>query len=160
MNRFEASVSLNLVPEIGSIRLNKLLEFFGSPENILKASPEKLMAISGIADKIAHKIRSLKKEDLDKELALTKRHNLKILTPDDKDYPENLKNIPDPPPVLYVKGELKREDKYSIGIVGSRRASFYGLTNAQKFAFDLSVKGFTIISGMAAGIVTYSHRGA
>ncbi|MFA5145391.1 MAG: DNA-processing protein DprA [Candidatus Omnitrophota bacterium] len=160
MNRLEALIGLNLVSDIGSIRLNKLLEFFHKPENILKASPEELTAVSGIGEKTAHKIRSLKKEELDKEFSLAKKHGLKILTLDDSGYPENLKNIPDPPIVLYVKGELKAEDKFSIGIVGSRRASFYGLDNARKFALDLADKGLTIVSGMARGIDTYAHRGA
>jgi DNA processing protein len=160
MTQFEALVSLNMVLDIGSIRLKKLLEFFGKPENILKASAEKLISVSGIGEKIAQQVTSLKKEDLDRELTLAKKYGLKILTPEDKDYPENLKNIYDPPIVLYVKGELKPEDNFSLAIVGSRRASFYGLTNAQKFAADLSAKGFTIISGMARGIDTYAHRGA
>jgi DNA processing protein len=160
MTKLEALVSLNLVTDIGGIRLHKLLEFFEKPENIFKAPLEKLMAVSGIGEKIAHQVRSLKKEDLDKELALVKKYGLKIFTQEDKEYPENLKNIPDPPIVLYVKGELREEDKFSIAIVGSRRASFYGLENAQRFARDLSQNGFTIVSGMARGIDTYAHRGA
>lgn len=160
MTQLEALVSLNLVLDIGSIRLKKLLEFFDKPENILKTSPEKLMAVSGIGEKIAHKIHALKKEDLDKEFTLARKYNLKILTYEDEGYPENLKNIPDPPIVLYIKGEIKKEDKFSIAIVGSRRASFYGLSCAEKFASDLSDNGFTIVSGMARGIDTCAHRGA
>lgn len=160
MTRSEALIILNMVPEMGTIRLQKLLKYFDKPESILKASEDKLMAVGGIGPQISAKIHSLKKEDLDREFLLVKKFALKILTQDDKDYPENLKNIPDPPIVLYVKGELKEKDKLAIGIVGSRRASFYGLTNAQKFASDLSEKGFTIVSGMAHGIDTYAHRGA
>lgn len=160
MTRLEALVSLNMVLDIGSIRLNKLLNYFNKPENILKAPREKLIAVSGIAEKIADKICSLKKEDLDKEFALAKKHGLKIMTCDDQDYPQNLKQIPDPPIVLYIKGELKEQDKFSIAIVGSRRASFYGLSSAEKFAGDLSNRGLTIVSGMARGIDTYAHRGA
>jgi DNA processing protein len=160
MTDLEALIGLNLILDIGSIRLKKLLEFFDTPENILKAAPNKLIAVSGIGEKIAHKIHSLKKDDIDKELTLAKKLGLKILTLDDKDYPENLKNIYDPPIVLYVKGELKEEDKLAIGIVGSRRASFYGLTKAEEFAFALADKGFTIVSGMARGIDSSSHRGA
>lgn len=160
MTRLEALISLNIVYDIGGIRLKKLLEFFGQPENILKATPERLMAVSGIGDKIAHKIHELKKEDLDEEFTLAKKFGLKIITYEDNKYPENLKNIPDPPLVLYIKGELKEEDKFSIAIVGSRRASFYGLTCAEKFAADLSGNGFTIVSGMARGIDTCAHRGA
>jgi len=160
MTYIEALVSLNLVGDIGSIRLKKLLDYFGKPEDILHAAPGKLMAVSGIGQNIADKIYSLKKEDLDKEFTLAKKYGLKIMTFEDKDYPENLKNIYDPPIVLYVKGELKAEDKFSLGIVGSRRASYYGLNSAEKFAYELSEKGFTIVSGMARGIDTYAHKGA
>lgn len=160
MTQLEALVALNLVSDIGSIRLKKLLEYFGKPENILKASTEKLIAVSGIGKIIAEQISSLKKEDLDKEFSLAKKLNLKIMTYDNESYPENLKNIYDPPIVLYVKGELKAEDRFSLGIVGSRRASYYGLTTAEKFAYDLSGMGFTIVSGMARGIDTCAHKGA
>src|SRR3989338_2665002 len=112
MTRLEALISLNMVGEIGTIRLKRLLEYFGQPENILKAPQEKLTAIFGIGEKIAQKIRALKKEDLDKEFALVKKLGLKIVAQDDKGYPENLKNIYDPPMVLYVKGEIKPEDKF------------------------------------------------
>lgn len=160
MTGLEALVSLNMVSDIGSVRLARLLKVFSKPENIFKAPYEKLIAISGVGQEIANKITCFRKEDLDKELALVKKHNLKIITLENKDYPENLKNIPGAPIVLYIKGELKEEDKLAIGIVGSRRASFYGLTNAQKFASDLCDKGFTIVSGMARGIDTYAHKGA
>jgi DNA processing protein len=160
MTRLEALVSLNMVSDIGSVRLAMLMEAFGSPENIFKASYERLMQIFGIGEEIATKITSFKQEDLEKEFALVKQHNLKIIAVYDNDYPENLKNIPGAPIVLYVRGKLREEDKLAIGIVGSRGASFYGLNNAQKFAYDLSQKGFTIVSGMARGIDTYAHRGA
>ncbi|MDD2689839.1 MAG: DNA-processing protein DprA [Candidatus Omnitrophica bacterium] len=160
MTQVEALVSLNTVWEIGSIRLKKLLEYFDKPENILRAPEEKLMAVSGIGEKIAHKIASLKKEDLDKEFASVKKLGLKIMIQNDPDYPRNLKYMYDPPIVLYVKGEIKSEDNLSIAIVGSRRASFYGLSCAEKFAGELSNKGFTIVSGMARGIDSYAHRGA
>lgn len=160
MTRLEAIIGLNMFCDIGSIRLKKLLDYFGKPENILKASCEKLMAVSGIGKEIARKITSLKEEDIDEELNLAKKYNLKIITIDDADYSENLKNIPDPAIVLYVKGELKPEDKLSLAIVGSRRASFYGLSCAEKFSFELSKAGFTIVSGLARGIDTAAHRGA
>lgn len=160
MTRVEALISLNMFGDIGSIRLKKLLEFFDKPENILKASPEKLMAVSGIGKKIAFDIHAFKKEDLEKELGQIKKYNLKLLTLDDKDYPDNLRHIPDPAILLYVKGELKDQDKFSLAIVGSRRASFYGLSSAERFAFELAKGGLTIVSGMARGIDTQAHRGA
>ena len=160
MTDFEALVALNMVSDIGSIRLKKLLEYFGKPENILKASAERLTAVSGIGKKIARNIVSFKNKDLDRELKLAEKLGLRILTPDDAAYPENLKNIPDPPIVLYVKGELKEQDKLSLAIVGSRRASFYGLSSAEKFAAALSACGFTVVSGMARGVDSYAHKGA
>jgi len=160
MTRIEALVSLNMVLDIGSVRLGKLLEFFGTPENILKAPQEKLMTVFGIGEGIASKICSLKAEALDKEFAEAGKLGLKIITTDDAEYPANLKNIYDPPIVLYVKGALMREDALSVGIVGSRRASFYGLSAAEKFAFELAEKGITIISGLARGIDTCAHKGA
>jgi DNA processing protein len=160
MDKLEALVALNMVADIGSIRLKKLLEHFNRPQDILKAPEQELTAVSGIAEKIAAQIRSLKKEDLDREFSLSRKLGLKIITCEDKDYPQNLKNIPDPPIVLYVRGELKVEDNFSIAIVGSRRASYYGLSCARQFARDLACLGFTIVSGMARGIDTYAHRGA
>ncbi len=160
MNRFEAFVALNLIGDIGSIRLHKLLSYFEKPEKILNASQEKLTQILGMGEKLTSRINSFKKEDLNKELDLIKRLNLQIVTLDDKNYPANLKNIPDPPIVLYIKGEIKKEDNNSIAIVGSRRASFYGLSSTENFARELSERGFTIISGMARGIDTQAHKGA
>ncbi|MEK6727613.1 MAG: DNA-processing protein DprA [Candidatus Omnitrophota bacterium] len=160
MTRLEALTALNMVFDIGSVRLSKLLEYFGKPESILNAPAEKLTRVFGIGEKIAAKIVSLKKVDLSREFASAEKSGLKIITMYDKDYPENLKNIPGAPLVLYVKGELKPEDKLSVGIIGSRRATFYGISAAERFASELAVNGFTIVSGMARGIDTYAHKGA
>jgi len=160
MTRLEAIVGLNMIDGIGSVRLNRLLEFFQEPQDIIGAPSDKLIGISGIGQEIAERIHKLKKEDIDREFILADKYHLKILTLEDTGYPENLKEIPGAPIVLYVKGELKKEDKVSIAIVGSRRASFYGLSNAEKFAGDLAEAGFTVVSGMARGVDTYAHRGA
>ncbi|MFA5287399.1 MAG: DNA-processing protein DprA [Candidatus Omnitrophota bacterium] len=160
MTKLEALVALNMIDEIGSIRLKRLVEYLGSPEEALRASRHRLTAIYGIGERIADKIISLKKEVIGKELGLAKKMGLRIITIEDDDYPVNLKNIFDPPIVLYLKGKLKPEDSFAIGLVGSRRASFYGLSQAEGFSAGLAAHGFTIISGMARGIDTYSHRGA
>lgn len=160
MTQLEALVSLNLIGDIGSIRLKRLLDYFDKPENILNAPIQKLVGVSGISQKIAAKIRAFKRADIDREFALAKKYNLKIMTPEDKDYPENLKHIPDPPIVLYIKGALKEQDKFSIAIVGSRRASFYGLSSTTDFAGSLSRQGFAIVSGLARGIDACAHQGA
>ncbi|MCX5706309.1 MAG: DNA-processing protein DprA [Candidatus Omnitrophica bacterium] len=160
MDRFEALVALNMAGGIGSIRLKNLLEYFKAPQDIFKAPLDKLTTFFGISENIALRINTFREEDLAKEFTLAKKYNLKISTFEDQDYPANLKNIPGLPLVLYIKGKLKEEDQFAIAIVGSRRASFYGLAQAEKFSQQLSRKGFTIISGMARGVDTYAHRGA
>jgi len=160
MTRIKALIGLNMFCDIGSRRLSQLLKVFNSPQDILKSPVDKLAQAFGIGEKIAAKIASLKEKDIDEELDLAKKHNLEIITIDDKDYPENLKQIFDPPIVLYVKGTLEAQDKFSIAIVGSRRASFYGLSCAEKFAADLSGRNLTIVSGLARGIDTSAHKGA
>ncbi|MDD2679403.1 MAG: DNA-processing protein DprA [Candidatus Omnitrophica bacterium] len=160
MTSLEALIALNMAASIGSSRLNKLLEYFCRPEDIFGASAAELIKVSGIGENSAGRICSFKKEDLVKELRDAAKLGLKIIALTAADYPENLKHIPGAPIVLYVKGEIRPEDKLAIGIVGSRQASFYGLSAAEKFASALAAKGFTIVSGMARGVDTASHRGA
>lgn len=85
---------------------------------------------------------------------------IKTLAIADKGYPTNLKYIYDPPSTLYVKGEIIPEDAIAIAIVGSRRASYYGLKNAESLSFELAARGITIISGLARGVDSAAHRGA
>ena len=160
MNRFEALVKLNMLPEMGSIRLKRLLEFFEKPENILAVSLDELARIPGIGRQTASRIVALRDTNLTREFSLAKKHGVDILTWDDVVYPRNLHYIPDPPFVLYCKGNILNEDSRALAIVGSRRASFYGLRHAEQFAAALSAQGFTVISGMARGVDTYAHKGA
>jgi DNA processing protein len=160
MTEIEALVGLNLVMDIGSIRLNKLLELFDSPQKILAAPQDRLVQASGIGENIASRIVSLDKKNIDREFALADKYKFKILTAQSREYPRNLKFIIDPPIVLYLKGQILPEDNLAIAIVGSRRASIYGLSSAEKFAGELAIRGFTVVSGMARGIDTQAHRGA
>jgi DNA processing protein len=159
MTELEAYISLNSI-NIGSRRLNRLLEFCGTPGDILKAPCDKLQRIEGIGNKLARDIAGLRHKDLAPEFELVKKFKLDLLTLQDKDYPENLKKIYDPPILLYLKGKINKADKYSIAIVGSRHASFYGLSCADRFAFELGSCGLTIVSGMARGVDTAAHKGA
>jgi DNA processing protein len=160
MTTQEALVSLNLVLDIGSIRLNKLLYAFGAPQNILAASRESLMAVEGVGEKIAAEISALKEEDAAREFTRAEKLGIKIITCIDREYPVNLKEIIDPPVVLYIKGQIKAQDALGVAIVGSRKASFYGLSQAERLAGELSWRGVTVISGLARGIDTCAHRGA
>lgn len=159
MTEKEAAIFLNLVPGLGSIKIKRLRDHFGSFSKIARAPKSELLKIEGITIKIAETIVA-KNVELDKELELIQKNKIQVLTLEDQAYPENLKSIYDPPAVLYVKGSLHSSDALAIAVVGSRYASLYGLTTAEKFAWQLSGFGFTIVSGLARGIDSAAHKGA
>lgn len=161
MTEKETFLALNAVPELGSIRIRNLMGHFGSPEKILGASASKLMEVEGIGKKIANNITGWEKHfDLKKECELIEKYKVSIITINQPEYPSLLKEIYDPPVVLYVKGAFKEEDKNSLAIVGARRASYYGINTARRLARELSCRGFTIVSGFARGVDTAAHEGA
>lgn len=160
MEELEALVALNMSGSIGSLRLNKLLRYFDRPGDILGAPAEKISAIAGITPVSARRIAEFDRRELEKEFSLVEKFSLKVISLNAADYPLSLRNIPDPPIVLYVKGELNKRDALSIAVVGSRRASFYGLECAEKFSAELAQRGFTVVSGMARGIDTAAHQAA
>ena len=96
----------------------------------------------------------------DRELALAHQHGVAIVAQHDPGYPGALQTIPDPPPALYIKGRLDAADQAAVAIVGSRNASAYGLSCAQRLASDLAIHGITVVSGLARGIDGAAHRGA
>lgn len=146
---------------IGYIRLKNLTDYFGSFKKALQAKQSQLQKIGGIGPGLAQKISSIKeKGNLDREWLLIKKHKVTILSIFDKDYPENLKNIYDPPIVLYIKGKILSQDRIAIGLVGSRRASIYGLNICQNLSKQLANLGATIVSGLARGIDSAAHKGA
>lgn len=161
MNDTERLLLLNMAPDVGSRRTQNLLKHFGSLERVFSAEASDLIKVKDIGTVIAASIRqSIKEIDLTKELELIKKHDVEILTFLDKAYPKNLKNIYDPPVVLYVKGRLLPQDELALSIVGSRLASFYGLQTAERLAFELASRGITIVSGLARGIDSSAHKGA
>ncbi|RJP29682.1 MAG: DNA-protecting protein DprA [Candidatus Omnitrophota bacterium] len=160
MDEREALIALNFVSGIGGVKLKRLLDYFFKPQDIFRASSGELSQVSGINPEICRKIKDLNPYNLDKELATAARLGLKIITLADADYPKALLNIDSCPIVLYCKGALKEEDASGIAVVGSRKASLYGLSCSEKFAFDLACCGLTIISGMASGIDTTAHKAA
>ncbi|HHT9119448.1 MAG TPA: DNA-processing protein DprA [Candidatus Hypogeohydataceae bacterium YC41] len=149
---------LSLTKGIGPTTCRQLLERFGSAQATLMAS-EKGLLEAGLAPQ---HVESLKHSEVsvEEELRLAQEHGVKILTWNDKDYPHNLRFIYDPPPLLYVKGGLKHEDSLAMAIVGSRLCSYYGQSQAERFARVLGRAGFTIVSGLARGIDTSAHLGA
>lgn len=153
---------MNMVPGVGSIKTKALLDCFKSTENIFKASAHELTEINGIGNVIAENILRTGKDRflLDKELELVKKESARVITLFDENYPARLKEIYDPPIVLYIKGEIKKEDEIAVSIVGSRRCSNYGRDTAQRLSGELVNLGITVVSGMARGIDTAAHTGA
>jgi DNA processing protein len=161
MTSTEAYIALNMLPGIGVARLRKLLEVFGSPESILVARAADLRAVHGIGQEVAKAVVEWEKHvDLEAELRRIADFGAKIVPHDSPDYPPLLRQITSPPILLYVWGDLQARDNHSIGVVGSRKASHYGLECAKKLSYQLAYAGLTVISGLARGIDTAAHQGA
>lgn len=154
-------VALNLVPGLGSVLIKRLLEQFKTPAAVFQASLKDLLGVEGISEKVAHEIRKGPSDQkVDRELSLLKEIGGKITTLNDETYPPRLREIYDPPPVLYMRGELKKEDELAVAIVGSRKTSPYGRWVTEKISQELASHGVTIVSGMARGIDSVAHLGA
>jgi DNA processing protein len=146
---------------VGPVIFSRLLSFFGSVENAMGASVSELTKVDGIGIKTAEAIaRTRRSFNAEVELELAAKLGVAVITMQDVAYPAALKQIHDPPPVLYIKGTLARSDALAIAIVGSRRCSNYGQEQSSRFAHLLASAGFCIISGMARGIDSAAHRGA
>jgi DNA processing protein len=161
MTDLESLLILNSLPLVGTIRIQHLLNQFGGPQAVLRAREDELMRVRGIdkkiSDSIVHWQQHVAVED---ELKMAEEGGARILTFLDEEYPENLKQIYDPPIILYVKGTLLPKDKHAIAIVGSRRSTLYGRDTAARLAHQLASAGITIVSGLARGIDTAAHEGA
>lgn len=153
-------LELSLIPGVGSKTFLKLLQSFGAPESVLEAPRSTLSQVEGVTTTLAEAIDRGAKDELDKSLKLIEEHEVSVVTIEDPDYPEFLKHIHDPPPLLYVKGTLDRGDRNAISIVGTRRATHYGKTVASKLAGDLARIGITVVSGLAYGVDAAAHKGA
>jgi DNA processing protein len=161
MDSREAFVALNLIGNVGPVRVRQLLEHFGDPGAILRASRQQLLQAKGIGEETAEAIASWEKNvDLATELKCIEEFGCRILVWSDKEYPELLRQIYDPPIVLYAKGELLNKDKNSVAMVGSRMTTHYGIEVARKLAYQLGYLGVTVVSGGARGIDSAAHQGA
>ncbi len=161
MDSREALIALNMVDHVGPVRLRQLLDFFGEPATVLSASRDQLLRVRGIGEDTAQAITSWRTDvDLDGELQRIESFGCHVVIQADPEYPELLRQIYDPPFILYVKGKLLPGDKNSIAIVGSRMTTHYGVETARKLAYQLAYLGVTVVSGGARGIDTAAHQGA
>ncbi len=161
MESREAFVALNLIEGVGPVRVRQLLEAFGDAPSILRASKQKLLSVHGIGEETATAISNWEQSiDLAAELKRVEDFGCRILTQGDAEYPPLLREIYDPPIVLYVKGSLLPQDKNGVALVGSRQTTHYGIETARKFGYQLAYVGVTVVSGGARGIDTAAHQGA
>ena len=156
-----AAVRLSLVSGVGPILRKALLDHFGSPAAALAAAMSDLREVQGIGPKLANAIAAARTEvDAEREIEICRERNVAIVTESDERYPRALLEIPDPPGVLFMRGEMKPQDAIGIAIVGSRHATTYGTTIAERLASSLARAGVTIVSGLARGIDAAAHHGA
>jgi len=156
-------LQLSFTSGLGSITIARLIETLGSAENACSASVAQLQSIDGIgtskARSIHQSLRSSQATAQD-ELKKVTDAGFSLFCPEDEIYPTLLREIPDPPAILYMKGNLEPRDLNAVAIVGSRKCSYYGREQAERFAALLAGAGFTVISGGARGIDSSAHRGA
>lgn len=153
-------IGFNLVKGIGAVRFKALLDYFGDAGTAWQASPQALQA-AGLSPKLVKnllKIRSQVSLELVWERMQTQGIN--ILTWEDENYPRRLKDIDQPPPVLYLRGDLTPGDEWAVAIVGTRRITSYGRQVTEEVASTLARNGVTVVSGLARGVDAVAHQAA
>ena len=135
-----------------------LVDHLGSPAEVFRTSVKALA--EAVSLKTAERFRAMASVPVDGELEALDALNARVVTYKDPDYPANLRQIYDPPVVLFVKGEIKEEDRFAVAIVGTRRPSEYGRSMALKISRELAKRGLCVVSGAARGIDTGAHNGA
>ena len=151
---------LKNVPGIGNHLFKRLIERFGSPQRVFRTTPSELLGVEGISKHLATAILNYKApRQIEKEIDQVQQKGYALITLADSSYPSLLKEIPDPPPLLYVCGDLSAADR-NIAVVGSRNATAYGISVTQSLCADLTTFDIAIVSGMALGIDTAAHQGA
>jgi len=153
-------VGFNIVPGIGPARFQALLDHFGNLEAAWQAPAHELKRAGLDRRSIENLLETRRRLSLDDEMARIERAGVQVLTWEDNAYPSPLRHIHSPPPVLYVKGELRPEDEWAVAVVGTRRATVYGKEATRALVGDLARNGVTIISGLARGIDAQAHQAA
>jgi DNA processing protein len=153
-------VGFNLVKGIGAVRLKALIDHYGSAEAAWKAPADSLRA-SGLPSKILENLLRVRKDcSLDLILEKYQRQGIQMITWDDVGYPRRLREIDQPPPVLYIRGAWMDQDEFCVAVVGTRHATAYGKQVSEELATFLAANGITVVSGLARGIDKHAHESA
>jgi DNA processing protein len=154
-------VALSLVPGLGPRLTQALLDRFGSASAARRATPNELERIPHIGGKLAVSFaEALRTADPQAELERAERYGISLLPRNSPNYPARLRELPDSPPLLYLRGTITTADAAAVAIVGSRKCTAYGQRIANRLAAGLARAGHTVISGLALGIDGAAHRGA
>ncbi|MGE5060923.1 MAG: DNA-processing protein DprA [Betaproteobacteria bacterium] len=154
-------LALGRIRGVGGVSFKKITARFADPAAVFRASAAELAEIEGLHRELIHSIANFNDwAEIDKEIQRARAAGIKMIPFSDAAYPASLRAIADPPPLLYVKGELRDNDSRAIAIVGSRSASDYGRRIARDLARGLASFGFTVVSGMARGIDGMAHESA
>lgn len=149
-----------MVRGIGAVRMRQLLDFFGSIEIAWNAPAEGLLS-AGIPKKVVENFVLMRnKIDLERVIKSIEEKEIKVYTIEDSDYPRRLREINQPPPVLYVRGGISVEDEWAVAVVGTRRVTPYGRQVTAELAAFLANNGITVVSGLARGIDASAHQSA
>lgn len=161
MEPLEAYVALNMLPRLGPVRLRALMESLGDPQCVLEAPRPRLLGVQGVGPEVADIIvRWREFADPGKELRQCEKLGVRTLTATDPEYPGALREIHDPPIVLYIRGRLEKRDANAIGVVGTRKPSYYGQETTKRLSYQLAYSGYTVFSGLARGVDTLAHTAA
>jgi DNA processing protein len=153
-------IGFNLVKGIGAVRFRNLLDTFGDAESAWNASAEALRG-AGLSSKLVENLCQMRAQvDLEQVWERIQAHNIRVLTWEDEEYPRRLKEIEQPPPVLYLRGDLTLEDEWAVAIVGTRRITAYGRQVAEEVSATLASNGVTLVSGLARGVDAVAHQAA
>jgi DNA processing protein len=151
-------LALRMVPGLGTRRIGLLLERLRTPQAIFRASASELES-AGLTGAVAQSVASgCSFEDAAGQQQKAREAGAELITLGDARYPEALRGIFDPPPILFARGRTELLSSICIGVVGTRRPTPYGVAAAEKLSGDLARAGVSIVSGMARGIDTAAHR--
>ncbi len=163
MNRQEAryTIALREIKDIGPVLVKRILTHFASAEDVFLADEEELLSLEGFNLELVKRIKNFNLWDrIDNVINTCEKRQIEIITIKDEKYPKLLREIPDPPPVLFCRGEIKEDDNLGLAIVGSRKCSDYGKRVTEKIAFELASLGINIVSGLARGVDSLAHNSA
>lgn len=157
-NNIEYLLALHSINGLGPIRLRAVLDYFKDPKLVWEAEGKELIGL-GIPTKVVDLLKETRKKlDPVRYVDSIQKSGIKYLTIFDEDYPRLLREIYDPPVILYYKGEIKSADERAVAIVGTRKMTGYGKLVTEKFARDLAGAGITVVSGLARGVDTQAHK--